>query len=60
VKKGQPIATIYATNPALLPEPIEFLKQAIDIASTPPEPVQLVSRIFTHEKAEAHLRDAVR
>jgi pyrimidine-nucleoside phosphorylase len=60
VKKGQPIATIYATNPALLPEPIEFLKQAIDIASTPPEPVQLVSRIFTREKAEAHLRDAVR
>ena len=60
VKKGQPIATIYATNAAMLQEPIELLQQAIEIATTPPEPVPLVSRIFTREKAEAHLRDAVR
>jgi pyrimidine-nucleoside phosphorylase len=60
VEQGKPIATLYATTPAMLAEPIELLKQAIVIAETPPEPVELVSRIFTHENAEAHLRDAVR
>jgi len=60
VEKGQPIATLFATSAAMLPEPIELLKQAIDISSTPPEPVPLVSLIFTPEKAEAHLRHAVR
>jgi thymidine phosphorylase len=29
VEKGQPIATLYATTPALLPEPIALLKNAI-------------------------------
>jgi len=60
VKKGQLIATIYSTTAAMLPEPVELLKEAITISATPPEPVPLVSRIFTREKAEAHLRDAVR
>jgi pyrimidine-nucleoside phosphorylase len=60
VKKDQRIATIYSTTPAMLQEPIELLKQAIAIASSPPQPAPLVSRIFTREKAEAHLRDAVR
>jgi pyrimidine-nucleoside phosphorylase len=59
VEQGQPIATIHATTPAILAEPIELLKQAIVIAETPPAPVELVSRIFTRENAEAHLRDAV-
>jgi len=60
VQEGQPIATIYATNASLLPEPIELLQQGITIAPTPPAPVELVTRIFTRENAEAHLRDAVR
>jgi pyrimidine-nucleoside phosphorylase len=61
VQQGQPIATLYATAPALLPEPIELLKQAILISKTPPHEVPpLVGRIFTRESAEAHLRDAVR
>jgi len=60
VQQGQPIATLYATNASLLPEPIELLQQAITIAPTPPAPVGLVSRIFTRENAEAHLRNAVR
>jgi pyrimidine-nucleoside phosphorylase len=59
VEEGQPIATLYATNVALLPEPIVLLQEAITISSAPPEPVKLVSRIFTRENAEAHLRDAV-
>jgi pyrimidine-nucleoside phosphorylase len=60
VEAGQPLATLYATNESMLAEPIELLRQAIPIATTPPEPVELVGRIFTREIAEAHLRDAVR
>ena len=36
VQKGQPIATLYATNPALLTEPIALLKNAITFSETPP------------------------
>jgi pyrimidine-nucleoside phosphorylase len=60
VKKGEPIATLYATTPNLLPEPIELLKQAITISAAAPAPVPLVTRIFTRENAEAHLANAVR
>lgn len=59
VEKGQPIATLYATTAAMLPEPLELLKQAITISATAPQPVPLVTRIFTRENAEAHLRNAV-
>ena len=60
VEKGQPIATLYATNETMLAEPTELLKQAIRIAQEPPAPVELVGSIFTRENAEAYLRDAVR
>jgi len=60
VEKGQPLATLYATGPELLAEPEEILKQAITFSSAPPQPVPLVSRIFTREAAEAHLRNVVR
>jgi pyrimidine-nucleoside phosphorylase len=60
VEKGQPIATLYATTEAMLPEPIELLKEAIVIANEAPEPVPLISRTFTRENAESHLRDNVR
>jgi pyrimidine-nucleoside phosphorylase len=60
LEKGQPLATLYATSPALLAEPEQILKQAIHFSPTPPEEVPLVSRIFTRESAEAYLRDVVR
>lgn len=60
VRQGQPIATLYATSDALLPEPIDLLHQAIAISATPPQPVPLVGQIFTLEIAEAYLRDAIR
>jgi pyrimidine-nucleoside phosphorylase len=60
VEQGQPLATLYATHEAMLAEPLALLKQAITISETPPHAVPLVSRIFTRETAEAHLRDAVR
>jgi len=60
VEQGQPLATLYATSAALLPEPIAILRQAITLSPAPPQVVPLVSRIFTRETAEAYLRDAVR
>ncbi|MGA3134949.1 MAG: thymidine phosphorylase [Terracidiphilus sp.] len=60
VKKGQPLATLYATSSALLPEPIALLKQAITYSKAPPGAVALVSRIFNRETAENYLRNAVR
>jgi pyrimidine-nucleoside phosphorylase len=60
VEQGEPLATLYATSPAMLAEPIEILKDAIVISQTPPDAVPLVNRIFTRETAENYLRDAVR
>jgi pyrimidine-nucleoside phosphorylase len=59
LEKGQPIATLYATSLALLAEPEEILHQAIVFSPVIPQAVPLVSRIFTRETAEAHLRDVV-
>jgi pyrimidine-nucleoside phosphorylase len=56
IQQGQPIATLYATDVALLGEPIALLREAIAIAKAPPGDVPLVSRIFTRESAEAHLQ----
>jgi pyrimidine-nucleoside phosphorylase len=55
VEKGQPLATVYATNDAMLDEPIALLKRAIVFSATAPEAVPLVSRIFTRKDAEAFL-----
>jgi pyrimidine-nucleoside phosphorylase len=55
VEKGQPLATLYATHAGLLAEPVALLRQAIVFSPTPPEPVPLVSNIFTRERAEAYL-----
>jgi len=60
VQQGQPIATLYATSPALLAEPTALLKEAIEFSPTPPAPVPQVTRIFTRESAEKYLRNAVR
>ncbi|MFC5863768.1 thymidine phosphorylase [Acidicapsa dinghuensis] len=60
VEKGMPLATLYATNEAHLDEPEKLLKEAIDFCDTPPEPVPLVSRVFTRSEAEKHLANAVR
>jgi len=60
VEKGQPIATLYATSEEMLAEPLALLKSAITLSKSPPPAVPTVGRIFTHENAEAHLRNAVR
>jgi pyrimidine-nucleoside phosphorylase len=60
VQQGEPLATLFATRPEMLAEPIELLRKAIVFSDTAPETVPLVSCIFTREKAEEYLRDAVR
>jgi pyrimidine-nucleoside phosphorylase len=57
VEPDKPIATLYATTPAMLAEPIALLKEAILLSANPPEPVELVTRIFTRESAEAYLKN---
>ena len=58
VERGKPFATLYATAPELLAEPIAILKQAIRFSNTAPNPVPLVGRIFTREAAEKYLKAA--
>lgn len=60
VKKGQPLATLYATTGAMLAEPAELIRKAVTIAEPAPAPLPLVDRVFTRESAEAYLGDAVR
>ena len=60
VEKGQPLATLYATNAEMLAEPVELIEKAIMIAETPPVAVPLVSRVFTRATAEAYLNTMAR
>jgi pyrimidine-nucleoside phosphorylase len=55
VEKGQPLATLYATNAGMLDEPEALLRKAIVFSETAPEAVPLVGQIFTRENAEAYL-----
>lgn len=57
VERGQPFATLYATNETMLAEPLERIKRAITISEEPPEAVPLVSHIFARENAERYLRE---
>lgn len=56
VKRGEPLATIYATRAKLLAEPAELIRGAVTIAKAPPKPVKMISRIFTRESAEKYLK----
>ncbi len=59
VERGQPLATIYATRPERLAEPVAILKQAIRFSKSPPRAVvPLVSRIFARDAAEKYLKDS--
>ena len=58
VERGQPLATVYATLPEMLAEPVAILKEAITFSKTPPHAVPLVGRVFTRENAEKYLRSS--
>ncbi len=57
VEKGQPFATLYATNETMLAEPVDRIKRAITFSDEPPEEVPLVSHVFARENAERYLQD---
>jgi pyrimidine-nucleoside phosphorylase len=52
VEKGQPFATVYATNATMLLEPGELIRKAVKLSHQPPADVPLVDRIFTKKSAE--------
>jgi pyrimidine-nucleoside phosphorylase len=58
VKRGEPLATLYATSAAQLAEPVAILRRAIRVSCEPPEAVPLVRHIFTRAEAEAYLSEA--
>jgi pyrimidine-nucleoside phosphorylase len=60
VKAGEPIATIFATNEAMLDEPEAMLRSAIHLSKELPHAaaVELVSRVVTREVAEEILVEA--
>jgi pyrimidine-nucleoside phosphorylase len=60
VEKGQPFATLYATNETMLAEPMDRIKGAVTLSNQPPEEVPLVSHVFARENAEKYLKDTVR
>ncbi|MGA8740189.1 MAG: thymidine phosphorylase [Terracidiphilus sp.] len=57
VEKGQPFATLYATNETMLAEPVDRIKRAITFSDEPPEEVPLVSHVFARENAERYLQE---
>jgi pyrimidine-nucleoside phosphorylase len=59
VERGQPVATIYATDAAHVEEPARRLKAAIQISAEPPRVEQaLVGWVFDRQSAEAYLAEA--
>jgi pyrimidine-nucleoside phosphorylase len=61
VEKGQPIATVYATNSQKLAEPVARLRAAIQVSREPSAAAPpLVGRIFDRESAQAFLANPVK
>jgi len=55
VERGEPFATIYATNAEMLAEPEELIRKAVVIAENPPKCTNLIGKIFTIENANEFL-----
>jgi pyrimidine-nucleoside phosphorylase len=61
LERGEPLATLYATTHAQLAEPAAILNQAIRFSKAPPHEVPpLIQQVFTREKAESYIADAVK
>jgi pyrimidine-nucleoside phosphorylase len=46
VEEGGPLVTLFSEDPALLNEPEQMLRQTIQIAPTPPQPIPLIREII--------------
>jgi pyrimidine-nucleoside phosphorylase len=53
LEEGQPLATLFSEDPALLDEPESMLLETLVIAAEPPAPIPLIREIIT----QAHLPD---
>ena len=47
---GQPLATLFTEDPALLDEPEEMLRETLQISPTPPTPIPLIREIITKDQ----------
>jgi len=47
---GQPLATLFSGDPALLDEPEAMLRETLQIADEPPTPVPLIREIIHNER----------
>jgi pyrimidine-nucleoside phosphorylase len=48
IRVGQPLATLFTEDPALLDEPEAMLRETLEISAAPPTPVPLVREIILH------------
>jgi pyrimidine-nucleoside phosphorylase len=55
VEAGQPFATLFATKPELLAEPVELIRKAVTITENAPQPGKLIGGVFTRKTAEDFL-----
>jgi pyrimidine-nucleoside phosphorylase len=47
IRVGQPLATLFTEDPALLDEPEAMLRETLQISPTPPTPIPLIREIIT-------------
>jgi pyrimidine-nucleoside phosphorylase len=47
---GQPLATLFSGDPALLDEPEEMLRETLQISDAPPSPIPLIREIITKDQ----------
>jgi pyrimidine-nucleoside phosphorylase len=50
IRVGQPLATLFTEDPALLDEPEAMLRETLQISDTPPTPVPLIREIITKDQ----------
>jgi pyrimidine-nucleoside phosphorylase len=47
---GQPLATLFTEDPALLDEPEEMLRETLQVSDVPPAPIPLIREIITKDQ----------
>ena len=47
---GQPLATLFTEDPALLDEPEAMLRETLQISAAPPTPIPLIREIITKDQ----------
>jgi pyrimidine-nucleoside phosphorylase len=50
IEAGQPLATLFTEDPALLDEPEEMLRETLQISDAPPTPIHLIREIIAKDQ----------